>query len=153
METLEQKIQRVLREDVAIVPYDPRWPEWFRAEKAHLADTFGADLIRRVEHMGSTSVPGLSAKPVVDMLIEVSDLEHAQSQIASVLEAQGYDYFWRPTFGDSTPPFYAWFIKRHAISGVRTHHLHMITTAPEYSGHWDDLLFRDYLIEHPHVAA
>jgi len=153
METLEQKIQRVLREDVAIVPYDPRWPDWFAAEKAHLLKTFGSDLIRRVEHMGSTSVPGLPAKPIVDMLIEVRDLERAQAEIAPALEAQGYDYFWRPTFGDSTPPFYAWFIKRNQDTGVRTHHLHMITTAPEFSGHWDNLLFRDYLIQHPQVAA
>jgi GrpB-like predicted nucleotidyltransferase (UPF0157 family) len=87
------------------------------------------------------------------MLIEVTDLEAARMQIAPLLEAQGYDYFWRATFGEDTPPFYAWFIKRDAQTGTRTHHLHMITTAPEFAGHWDNLRFRDYLIAHPDVAA
>jgi GrpB-like predicted nucleotidyltransferase (UPF0157 family) len=47
------------------------------------------------------------------------------------------------------PPFYAWFIKRDT-AGVRTHHIHMVESHFE---HWDRLLFRDYLIEHPQVAA
>jgi GrpB-like predicted nucleotidyltransferase (UPF0157 family) len=65
-----------------------------------------------------------------------------------VLEAQGYDYFWRASSGESTPPFYAWFIKRDA-RGVRTHHIHMVEAHFE---HWDRLLFRDYLILHPAAA-
>ena len=100
METLEQRIQRVTREEVAIVPYDPRWPELFRQEKDHLLSCLPSDLIRRVEHFGSTAVPGLAAKPIVDLLVEVIDLQATQVRIAPVLEAQGYDYFWRPTHGD-----------------------------------------------------
>ena len=153
METLEQKVQRVLRDEIAIQPYDPRWPRLFHEEKEHLLACIPPGLIRRIEHMGSTAVPGLPAKPVVDMLIEVVSLEVARTQIASILEAQGYDYFWRPTAGDDVPPFYAWFIKRDPQTGARTHHLHMITTAPEFAGHWDNLLFRDYLIAHPDTAA
>jgi GrpB-like predicted nucleotidyltransferase (UPF0157 family) len=153
METLEQKVQRVLREEIALEPYNPRWPEMFREEEAHLRACLPPHLIRRIEHFGSTSVPGLVAKPIIDMLIEVSDFQAARTQIAPILEAQGYDYFWRATFSDDVPPFYAWFIKRDAQTGARTHHLHMITTAPEFAGHWDNLLFRDYLIAHPEVAA
>jgi len=153
METLEQKVQRVLRDEIAIEPYDPRWPALFQEEKEHLLSCIPAGLIRRVEHMGSTAVPGLPAKPVVDMLIEVTSLDAARMQIAPILEAQGYDYFWRPTSGDDVPPFYAWFIKRDPQTGARTHHLHMITAAPEFAGHWDNLLFRDYLIAHPDIAA
>jgi GrpB-like predicted nucleotidyltransferase (UPF0157 family) len=82
------------------------------------------------------------------MLIEVTSLEETKRRIAPILEAQGYDYFWRPTSGDSTPPFYAWFIKRDG-NGNRTHHLHMVEAHFE---HWSRLLFRDYLIEHPDVA-
>jgi GrpB-like predicted nucleotidyltransferase (UPF0157 family) len=150
METLEQRIQRVVREDVAIVPYDPRWPEWFRQEKEHLLACLPRDLLRRIEHFGSTAVPGLAAKPVVDMLVEVTDLEATRTRIAPVLEAQGYDYFWRPTRGDDGPPFYAWFIKRDPASGTRTHHLHLVEG--HFVEHWDRLLFRDYLIEHRPVA-
>jgi len=150
METLQQRIQRTVREEIAIVPYDPRWPELFRREKDHLLSCLPHDLIRRIEHFGSTAVPELAAKPVVDMLVEVTDLQATQARIAPVLEQQGYDYFWRPTHGDDGPPFYAWFIKRDPTTQIRTHHIHMVEG--HFTEHWDRLLFRDYLIEHPAVA-
>jgi GrpB-like predicted nucleotidyltransferase (UPF0157 family) len=150
METLEERIQRVVREEIALVPYDPRWPEMFRQEKDHLLSCLPNDLLRRVEHFGSTAVPGLAAKPIIDVLVEVTDLPATRVWIVPVLEAQGYDYFWRPTHGDDGPPFYAWFIKRASDTGVRTHHLHMVEG--HFREHWDRLLFRDYLIEHPEVA-
>jgi GrpB-like predicted nucleotidyltransferase (UPF0157 family) len=150
METLEQRIERVVQEEVAIVPYDPRWPEMFKREKEHLLSCLPTDLIRRVEHFGSTAVPGLAAKPIVDMLVEVTDLQATRARIAPVLQSQGYDYFWRPTHGDDGPPFYAWFIKRDPGSGARTHHIHMVEA--DFVEHWDRLLFRDYLIEHPNAA-
>ena len=150
MEPLEQRIRRAVQEDVAIVPYNPRWPELFRREKEHLLSCLPAELIRRVEHFGSTAVQGLAAKPVVDVLVEVSDLQATRTWIAPLLESQGYDYFWRPTHGDDGPPFYAWFIKRDPGSGARTHHIHMVEA--DFAAHWDRLLFRDYLIEHPRVA-
>jgi GrpB-like predicted nucleotidyltransferase (UPF0157 family) len=99
-------------------------------------------------HCGSTAVPGLPAKPIIDMLVEVTDLDETRRVIAPLLEGQGYDYFWRPTAGDDTPPFYAWFIKR-GRDGARTHHIHMVEAGFE---HWDRLLFRDYLREHPETA-
>src|SRR5262249_49337326 len=149
-ETLEQRIRRAVLEDLAIVPYDPRWPELFRREKEHLLSCLPPELIRRVEHFGSTAVPGLAAKPVVDLLVEVADLQATRTPIAPLLESQGYDYFWRPTHGEDGPPYYAWFIKRDPGSGARTHHIHMVE--PDFAEHWDRLLFRDYLIEHPRVA-
>ncbi len=149
-ETLEQRVQRVLRDEVALVTYDPAWPELFRQEKEHLLSCLPAGLVRRVEHFGSTAVPGLTAKPIVDVLVEVTDLEATKEQIAPLLEAKGYEYFWRPTHGDDGPPFYAWFIKRDPHSGARTHHIHMVERT--FTEHWDRLLFRDYLIEHPRVA-
>ncbi|MEW6272553.1 MAG: GrpB family protein [Thermodesulfobacteriota bacterium] len=151
-ETLEQRIARLVREEVAIVPYDPAWPETFRAEKEHLLSCLPRELVRRIEHFGSTAVPGLAAKPIVDMLVEVSDLEATRRTIAPILEAQGYDYLWRPTHGDDGPPFYAWFIKRDPRSGVRTHHVHMVERTSAFREHWDRLLFRDYLIGHPELA-
>src|SRR5262245_32363124 len=150
METLEERIRRVTPEDVAVVPYDPLWPELFRLEMEHLLWCLPADLVRRVEHFGSTAVPGLAAKPVIDMLVEVADLERTKVQIVPVLEAEGYDYFWRPTRGEDGPPFYAWFIKRDPASGARTHHIHMVEGG--FVEHWDRLLFRDYLIAHPETG-
>ena len=151
MATLEERAQRAVREDVSVVTYDSRWPELFRQEAAHLRASLPAGLIRRVEHFGSTAVPGLAAKPVVDMLVEVSSLRRARSDIAQILGSQRYDYFWRPSFGDDIPPWYAFFIKR-AASGVRTHHIHMVTRARIFQAHWERLLFRDYLISHPEAA-
>jgi GrpB-like predicted nucleotidyltransferase (UPF0157 family) len=150
MESPDQRMARVLREEIAVVPYDPAWPEAFHREKAHLLAWLPAELIRRIEHFGSTAVPGLAAKPIVDMLVEVADLQATRARIAPILESQGYDYFWRPTHGDDGPPFYAWFIKRKAGAGARTHHIHMVERS--FTGHWDRLLFRDYLIDHPAVT-
>jgi GrpB-like predicted nucleotidyltransferase (UPF0157 family) len=79
------------------------------------------------------------------MLIEVVSLDETKRQIVPVLEAEGYDYFWRE---DVSPP-YAWFIKRNS-GGKRTHHLHMVERD---SGLWDRLFFRDYLREFPEEAA
>lgn len=148
METLEEKIARVVKEEVAVVAYNPRWPDLFEKERRHLLSCLPTHLVKRIEHFGSTAVPGLPAKPIVDILVEVSCLDETKQRIAPILEAQGYEYLWRPSFGDDTPPFYAWFIKRDR-DGNRTHHIHMVEARFE---HWDRLLFRDYLIEHPDVA-
>ena len=150
METPEQRIERLVREEVAIEAYSPEWPELFLQEKRHLLSCLPRDLIGRVEHFGSTAVPGLAAKPIVDMLVEVTDLQATRERIAPVLEAQGYEYLWRPTHGDDGPPFYAWFIKRDPKTCARTHHIHMVEKT--FTEHWDRLLFRDYLIDHPDAA-
>ncbi len=139
---------KVVKEEVEIVDYDPIWPMRFEEEKKHLLDCLPAELIRRIEHFGSTAVPGLPAKPIVDILVEVTDLDETRRRIAPILESQGYDYFWRPTWGDDVPPYYAWFIKR-GRDGKRSHHIHMVEASFE---HWDRLFFRDYLLEHPYVA-
>lgn len=148
MEALEQKIARVVRDHVAVVPYDPAWPKRFEQERDHLRACLPRDLVKRIEHFGSTAVPGLAAKPIVDILVEVASLEETKLRIAPVLEAQGYDYFWRPAWDVDEPPYYAWFIKRDA-SGARTHHIHMVEAHFE---HWDRLRFRDYLVAHPEIA-
>lgn len=149
METFEQKLERVLKDKVVIVPYDPTWPDQFLAERNHLLGCLPGDLIRRIEHFGSTAVPGLASKPIIDMLVEVTHLDQVRQCIVPILEGQGYDYFWRPTEGNDVPPFYAWFIKRNK-HGQRTHHIHMVEG---HFKHWDRLLFRDYLIENPTVAG
>lgn len=131
-----------------IVSYDPKWPQMFQDEKNHLQSCLPADLVGRIEHFGSTAVPGLASQPIVDMLVEVTSLEETRVRVPPILETLGYDYFWRKTWGDGQPLFYAWFIKRD-LSGFRTHHIHMIESHFE---HWDRLFFRDYLIEHPDIA-
>jgi GrpB-like predicted nucleotidyltransferase (UPF0157 family) len=85
------------------------------------------------------------------MLVEVTSLRAARTKIAPILETHGYDYFWRPSFGDDIPPWYAFFIKRDD-RGIRTHHLHVVTNRRTFQEHWERLLFRDYLIAHSQTA-
>ncbi len=148
-EDFDHKVARVLAEAIEIVPYDPAWPQQFDAEKSRLLAVLPTELIRRIEHFGSTAVPGLAAKPIIDMLVEVTDLEATRALIVPLLEARGYDYFWRSSGLDDRPPFYAWFIARHATTKVRTHHIHMVERD---FPNWEALLFRDYLIAHPDIA-
>jgi len=143
-----QRIDELVREEIAIVHYDPGWPDMFNDEATFLRSRFPGSIIRRIEHFGSTAVPGLAAKPVIDMLIEVASLDETKKHIVPVLQAEGYEYFWRPSFGDDVPPWYAWCIKRNT-DGARTHHLHMVEAGWDI---WDRLYFRDYLREFPKVA-
>lgn len=147
-ESLEEKIQRVTAEPVSLAEYDPAWPELFQAEKQRLLADLPHGLILRIEHVGATAVPGLVAKPIVDLLIEISDQYWGREIIPAVLEPQGCDCFWRPSFGDDVPPWYTWCIRRDA-TGRRTHHLHFVEPGVK-----DDILrFRDILRLDPNLAS
>lgn len=136
-ESLEQRIEEAIREEISIVSYDTEWPKLFESEANFLRRKLPGGLINRIEHFGSTSIIGLAAKPVIDILMEVSSLEETKKQIVPLLEAEGYDYFWRT---DVQPP-YAWFIKRDS-AGKRTHHLHLVEADSKL---WSGIYFRDYL--------
>lgn len=140
-------VTRAMAEPVEIVPYDRAWPVRFAEEAAHLRAVLPPSLVGRIEHIGSTAVPGLAAKPIVDMILEVPDLACVRPEITPILESSGYDFFWRQgKLGG--PPAYAWFVKRDA-SGRRTHHIHLL---PPDSPYWDRLVFRDFLRTHPAAA-
>ncbi len=148
METLHDKVNRVTAEQVQVAAYDPAWPALFAQERDHLLDCMPDGLIVRIEHFGSTAVVGLRAKPIVDMVVEVADVDHAKVVFPQRLEPVGYDCFWRPTLGDDTPPWYTWCIRRDP-RGQRTHHLHVGAV-----GFKDpELRFRDILRTRPEIAA
>lgn len=142
--SLQQRIDEAVRETITVVPYDSGWPGLFEAEADFLRRTLPRHLLRRIEHFGSTAVPALAAKPIIDILIEVTSLEETQKHIVPMLTVQRYDYFWRT---DVQPP-YAWFIKRDP-EHRRTHHLHFVEAN---SALWERLLFRDYLRLFPDEA-
>ncbi len=146
-ETLKQKIQQLVREEIEIVSYNPSWPRLFEKEKIFLQDNLPDDIVIRIEHFGSTAVPGLSAKPIIDILVEVTSLEETKKRVVPFLESEGYEYLWRPTIGYQ-PPYYAWFIKRNS-KGIRSHHIHMVESDSEI---WKRLFFRDYLKDFPAEA-
>ena len=142
--SLEQRIEQTIREEISIVPYDSEWPNLFEDEAASLRRKLPRTIVMRIEHFGSTAVPGLAAKPVIDLLVQVNSLEETRKRVVPLLESEGYDYFWRT----DVSPAYAWFIKRDA-SGKRTHHIHMVEADSKM---WERLYFRDYLREFPEEA-
>jgi len=137
LKSLEQRIADALREEVSLTPYDPDWPKLFTAEAEFLWVTLPTTIVKRIEHFGSTAVPGLAAKPVIDLLVEVSSLDDTTKEVVPLLESLGYDYFWRT---DVKVP-YPFFIKRDQ-TGKRTHHIHMVEADSKW---WERLYFRDYL--------
>ena len=142
---LQKRIEKAVSEKIDLVYYDPGWISRFADEKKFLLSKF-PDVIKRVEHFGSTAVPNLASKPIVDMLIEVTSHKDVKEKNIPVLTTLGYDYFFRPEF--DKPPMYDWFIKRDK-KGIRPHHLHMVK---KNSKLWERLLFRDYLRKHPAPA-
>jgi GrpB-like predicted nucleotidyltransferase (UPF0157 family) len=121
-------------EPVHLVPYDPAWPYRFEEERALLARTLAPWIVETIEHIGSTAVPGLPAKPVIDIMVGVQDLPSSLDARA-VLASLDYMYF--PYRADVMH----WFCKPSPAH--RTHHLHLV---PAHSPIWDErLAFRDYL--------
>ena len=127
---------------VRIVPYDPSWPLSFETERAALASLLAPWLAGPIEHVGSTAVPGLAAKPVIDIMVGVGGLEASRPALAE-LPRLGYCHF----------PYRAevmhWFCK--PSPAFRTHHLHLV---PWKSQLWRDrIAFRDLLRARADVAA
>jgi GrpB-like predicted nucleotidyltransferase (UPF0157 family) len=127
---------------VEIVPYDPSWPLRFEAERDVLARGLQIWIVGTIEHIGSTAVPGLPAKPVIDIMVGVKDLDTSRPAIPAA-EALGYSY------APYRPDEKHWFCK--PSPAFRTHHLHLV---PHGSPMWRrQLVFRDYLRTHADTAA
>lgn len=148
MESFEEKLTRVLAERIEIAEYDPAWPVLYETEAARLAGFFPPGTIRRIEHVGSTAVPGLAAKPIIDILVGVGDFDLVIDSVAPAMERAGYDYFLRPEVGDHGPR-YPWFIGRSA-SGVRISHIHVARLND--ASLWERVVFRNYLRTHVDAA-
>ncbi len=142
-----QRIESLVREPITVVPYDPSWPERYLALEDLLKRSLPPDIWTRISHIGSTSVPGMSAKPIIDMQVEVTSLDRVRREVVPIMNDLGYEYIWRPTMGEQVP-FYAWFIGRNA-AGQRTAHIHMVE--PDAASE-DRVLFRDFLRTHPQDA-
>lgn len=119
---------------VIIEPYDPLWPAKFELERKVIEEALATYLVGTVEHIGSTSVPGLWAKPVIDIMAGVASLAESRPAIP-LIEAIGYWYF------PYKPDQIHWFCK--PSDRIRTHHLHLVPYLGEV---WNSrLAFRDRL--------
>lgn len=129
---------------ILLLEHDPAWSRHYQEEKELLMRSVGG-AVKRISHIGSTAVPGLAAKPTVDILMELcpdADTERIKREILAL----GYLFSAQP----NNPPPHMMFMKGYTPRGFegRVVHLHV-----RYYGDWDELYFRDYLIEHPHAAA
>ncbi|MBC7912476.1 MAG: GrpB family protein [Pyrinomonadaceae bacterium] len=124
---------------VEVIPHDPRWRDAFETEAKHVAAALGENVVA-VHHIGSTAIPNIYAKPVIDLLIEVRDITEVDSQSAA-MESLGYE-----VMGEYGIPGRRYFRKDNR-EGIRTHHIHAFESgSAEVERH---LAFRDYMIAHP----
>jgi len=127
---------------IHIVPYDASWPALFEQERARLADALAEWTVAPIEHVGSTAVPGLPAKPVIDIMAPVESLVASRGALPA---CASLGYLYAPYRSDVMH----WFCK--PSPAFRTHHLHLV---PLSSQMWiEKLAFRDYLRRHPATAA
>ena len=133
---------RLAEEPIRIARSDANWPKRFEAERVVLADAIGEWAIGGIHHVGSTAVPGLDAKPIVDILVGVADLDSSRVCFEP-LARLGYLH----------APYRVhemhWFCKPDPTR--RTHHLHLVPT--DGRRFRDELAFRDHLRSHPELAA
>lgn len=121
--------------------YKPEWPERFEEEARELASIFGDEIVA-THHIGSTAIPGISAKPIIDILVEVRDIERIDDFNAEMV-ARGY-----VPKGEFGIPRRRFFIK--GSETARTHHIHVFEVGnPESVRH---LAFRDHLRTHAEAA-
>ncbi|MBP1080524.1 MULTISPECIES: GrpB family protein [Bacillus] len=127
---------------VTLVPYNPEWEEMFNVDKMKLYGVLG-NLFLEIEHVGSTSIPGMCAKPIIDIAIAVNDFSVIDEVVIEELTRVGYEYVPKKDF-----PQRKFF--RRGQWGAGTHHLHMFE---KDSDEWVNMiLFRNYLRTHSDVA-
>lgn len=127
---------------ILVVAHDPAWKLKFEFEAENIARVLGR-VVAAIHHIGSTAIPGIHAKPIIDILLVVEEIRGLDDRIAA-MERLGYE-----SMGEYGIPGRRYFRKDDA-SGTRTHQVHAFSSgSPEIARH---LAFRDYMIAHPTVA-
>ena len=138
--------ERSLLFPIILSEYNPAWPDWFAEEKMNLEKLIG-NAIYRITHIGSTSVPGLLAKPTVDILIEIP----ADADIEALKAALPYPEYIQMADSDKAdvPPLHLMFVKGYTNDGFaeKVYHIHI-----RYIDDWDEVHFCEYLTAHPETA-
>ncbi len=130
---------------IVICPYDPSWPESFDRQRDQIAPLLSGWITREIEHIGSTAVPGLPAKNIIDMLAVVDDI-HAEQRAMDLMQSVGWVHAPEPSDEAERRLSFCF-----PSTARRTHHLHVVE---ETSGAWPGwLAFRDYLRTHEDVVV
>jgi len=129
---------------IIITDYNPNWEKLYLNEKQNILSAINIHDIARIQHIGSTAVPGLCAKPTIDILIEITDDTNCDLFINCLQKIQ-YQFIPKP----DNPPPHIMLAKGYSITGFtgQMYHIHV-----RYSGDWDEIIFRDYLIKNPVIA-
>ena len=130
-----------MAQELQISSYDPRWPLEFETERNRIAQRLG-EIACRISHNGSTAVPGLDAKPIIDIQVSVQQL-HPIRLYAEPLAAVGYVHV--PHLDDSVCPFF-----HRPREWPHTHHVHVVEAGGQEERR--TLAFRDFLRDHSDVA-
>lgn len=136
-----QKLFPIVLKDVI-----PEYADWYEEEKKAILGVIDAKDIVRINHIGSSAIPDIKAKPVVDILLEI-DGTCIVSKVVEALKSIG---FGTEVCMKKDEPFEYLLAKGMTVDGFaeKVFLLHL-----RYAGNWDELYFRDYLLEHPDVAA
>lgn len=128
---------------IILKEHNPNYKDWYEEEKQRIIRHVEPENIVRISHIGSTAVEGLTAKPTVDILLEI-DGACGVSEVTEVFENLGWGLMSR-----EDDPVKLSFNKGYTPQGFadRVYHLHV-----RYFGNWSELYFRDFLIAHPDVA-
>jgi GrpB-like predicted nucleotidyltransferase (UPF0157 family) len=131
-------------EPVYIVAYDPSWPALFAKEGNRIFEAVG-QWVEEVQHVGSTAIPGLDGKPVIDLMVGLKGMADASSCVEPLTNL-GYSYW-----AEGAQPHHHLFVRFVDPSmSARTHNLHLVEAGGQY---WEErLLFRYYLRKHPETA-
>ena len=131
------------KRNLAVVPYQSGWKELFEREADALRGLLGEKALG-IEHIGSTSIPGLAAKPIIDIMAAVASLAQG-AKLIPVMEALGYEHRAHDIIPERL------FFAKETSPEYRTHHLNLATLD---SGFWkDQIAFRDYLRAHDQIAT
>ena len=129
------------RGTVRLLPYDPDWPMYFQAEKDMLRNALGASVLE-IRHIGSTAIPGMPAKPIIDILAAVKNLADVSDFIDPLIRLGYQDK------GDGSVAGRRFFVK--GTEAARTHHLNFYEmNSPGWTTH---IIFCEYLKSHVKVA-
>lgn len=129
---------------IVLKEHDPQYKAWYEDERQRVLCTVAPEEVVRINHIGSTAVEGLVAKPTVDILLEVGQCCEL-ARLTEDLEADGW-----LLMSEERDPLSLSFNKGYTPEGFgeKVYHLHV-----RHAGDWDELYFRDFLIAHPDVAA
>lgn len=129
---------------IILSEHNPIWLKRYLKEKTVLEQAVGIQNIIRINHVGSTVIPNLIAKPTIDILLEIKDDTDIERFISNV-QLVGYTYSEQP----NNPAPHMMFMKGYTPQGFKGQAFHVHV---RYNGDWDELYFRDYLLTHPEIA-